>query len=56
MKDLKGDGYTVLDVRPALRESGLPPEKLFDADGVHYSSAGNRVIAKALKHIIEHLK
>lgn len=55
VKELKGEGYTLLDVRPALRESGLPPEELFDADGVHYSSAGNRIIAAALKHVLEHL-
>jgi hypothetical protein len=55
VKDLKEEGYNILDVRPALRKSGLPPEKLFDADGVHYSSAGNRIIAAALKNTIEHL-
>ena len=54
VKDLRGEGYTLLDVRPALRNSGLPPETLFDADGVHYSSAGNRIIAAALKDLIAH--
>jgi hypothetical protein len=56
VNDLKGEGYPLLDVRPALRRSGLPPEKLFQADGVHYSSAGNRIIASALKRVIDHLK
>ncbi|HZR47314.1 MAG TPA: hypothetical protein VFA47_11455, partial [Candidatus Manganitrophaceae bacterium] len=52
---LKAEGCPLLDVRPFLRESGLPPEKLFDPDGSHYSSAGNRIIAAALKRAIEHL-
>ena len=56
VNDLKGEGYDLLDVRPVLRQSGIPPEKLFQADGVHYSSAGNRIIAAALKNIIEDLK
>lgn len=56
VNDLKREGYNVVDVRPPLRESGLSPEKLFDADGVHYSSVGNRIIAAALKDAIAHLK
>lgn len=56
VKDLKGNGYHILDVRPAMRKSGLSPEAFFEADGVHYSSAGNRIIAAALKNAIERLK
>lgn len=52
---LKAEGYPLLDVRPILRESGLSPEKLFDPDGSHYTPAGNRIIAAALKNAIEHL-
>ena len=54
-EDLKGDGYNVLDARSVLRESGLLPEALFDADGTHYTSRGNRIIAAALKDAIERL-
>lgn len=56
MKDLKEEEYPILDARSALRQSGIPPEELFDADGVHYSSAGNRIIAAALKNAMAHLK
>lgn len=56
VNELKEEGYPILDVRPALRQSGIPPQELFDADGVHFSSAGNRVIAAALKNAIEHLR
>lgn len=54
VNDLKAEGYPLLDLRPFLRKSGLPPEKLFDSDGSHYTPAGNRIIAAALKEVIEH--
>lgn len=56
MKDLKGEGYPILDLRPALRKSGLLPGALFEADGTHYSSAGNRIIAAEIKRVIDRLK
>lgn len=52
VKELQSAGFNVLDARRTLRDSGMPVRKLFFDDGVHYTSAGNSVIAAELKTMI----
>jgi hypothetical protein len=56
VENLKKEGYDLLDTRPALRRRGTLGDEMFYDDGIHYSSAGNRVIAAELKAKIENLK
>lgn len=56
VKRLRSAGFNILDARQTLRESGMPARELFFDDGVHYTSAGNRVIAAELKTMIGNIR
>ncbi len=50
---VREEGFIVLDVRQVLRDSGEPPWRLFFEDGDHFRPTGNRIIAVALKPLVE---
>jgi len=52
---LKGEKFTIYDIRDTLIESGQSLWKLYGKDHGHYSPEGNRIIAKGLKKIINDL-
>ncbi|MEW6050306.1 MAG: hypothetical protein AB1644_04495 [Candidatus Zixiibacteriota bacterium] len=47
--NLRKEGFTMVDVRQVLRDSGEPPWQLFFEDGGHFRPLGNRLIADALR-------
>lgn len=49
---LQDNGYPVLDARAALRDSGYSAPEAYYRDGVHFTPAGNRVVAEALRRLI----
>jgi hypothetical protein len=49
---LRQRGLVVLDGRVPLRASGLPASSLFTGDGKHFTFAGNRVLAAALREMM----
>ena len=49
---LRQRGFVVLDGRAPLRASGLPPSRLFTADGKHLTPAANRVLAAGLREMM----
>jgi hypothetical protein len=50
--EMRSWGLTVLDGRRILLEAGIPINRLYYADGGHYSPEGNRVLADALKPLL----
>jgi hypothetical protein len=52
VNNLKTRGFEILDLRPIFRKSSLPVVSLYKPDGVHFSVAGNRLIADAIKQWI----
>jgi hypothetical protein len=50
--DLRTAGFTIFDGRRAFRDSGIPPARLYYDDGVHFSTEGNRIVAKGLKSML----
>ncbi len=44
--------FLVLDGRALLRASGLPPERLYAEDGVHFQPEANRVLAAGLRDLL----
>jgi hypothetical protein len=49
---LKAHGFTIVDGRQALVSSGLAPDELYFGDGTHFTPAGNRAIARALRPLL----
>jgi hypothetical protein len=49
---LRAQGFTVLDGRRALQDSGLPASRLYVPGGKHYTPAANRVLAGALRGML----
>jgi hypothetical protein len=45
-------GFTVLDGRRVLLESGERPSRLYHRDRQHFSALGNRVLGEALKPLL----
>jgi hypothetical protein len=52
---LKADGFTVLDARRILKDSGEQPGTLYADDGIHLRPIGNRHIATALRPLVASL-
>jgi hypothetical protein len=52
VKGLRQQGLVVLDGRDVLRTSGLPPLRLFTADGKHFMPAANRALADGLRGLM----
>jgi len=50
---LRECGFSLLDGRDLLRASGLPPSRLFTADGRHFMPEGNRVLAAGLRKMMQ---
>ena len=50
---LRSLGFNIVDVRKILRENRVPGDKLFMQDGQHYTPVANKLIALALRSIIE---
>lgn len=53
LETIEGAGFRVLDARMAIRDSGMPLWKIYIGDNKHFTSEGNRVIAKELKAMID---
>lgn len=49
---LRAAGFTILDGRQVLLDSGERPSRLYHRDGQHYSALGNRVIGASLKPLL----
>ncbi len=49
VKKLKAGGFEILDIRPVFRGATGTAASLYKPDGVHFSVAGNRLIAGAIR-------
>lgn len=52
VSSLRAEGFHLVDARQFLQRSGLAPNGMYSPDGLHFTPAGNRVIAAALKQTI----
>jgi hypothetical protein len=50
---LRVQGFTVLDGRSSLLATGLPMDRLYEPDGIHYRAVANRALAGGLRELIK---
>ncbi|MFC1475474.1 hypothetical protein ACFLQW_00545 [Candidatus Zixiibacteriota bacterium] len=54
--ELQAKDFDILDSREALRVCSLPVRSLYQSDSHHFSPAGNRIIAEALRETLDRLR